>query len=352
MDDSSKVTTLAPEVTGPSTHTLFKPVRSRIRYIVSSSSLLNNRNVTSTTTDSSVAPVNKVSIATTLPSSNKKQVNLSIRQPSKTTTVATTTTATTTSKPPTTKWDPEEIHRIRVPTSKNNKASQEVTHAPNKLSSNSGYNPFDDSGYGYGHDTEHLYPSRSTYAPYVYGSSNNLPEEEGVKKSPVLAILNREAINNWAKDVLTYFYAPFLVPAAISNALTNAPDGVEHETLFGRTVKSLKTFFAKPQVRKDTGYESQAQQIQPPITSNSNSNSNNSTSTNGLISKLKNTGAKWYNKLITLPKVTIASLRKNSTVDSNEYSYNGTDVSSQSKELNSGGDGNLNYSNNDEAVNE
>lgn len=352
----SKVTTIAPEVTGPSSHSLFKPIRSRIRYIVSSSSLT-SRNVTSTTTESTVGPVNRISTRVTTdkpstsplsspsPSSSSKYVtNLPKMLPS-----AGTSTSTT-PKAPTTQWNPEELHRIRVATSsssKKNKANQAVTHAPSKLG-NSGYNPFDDSGYGYGQDAEHLYPSRSTYAPYVYGSSNNLPDEDVNKKSSVLGILNRESINNWAKDVLTYFYAPLLVPAAISNALTNAPEGVEHETLFGRTVKSLKTFFAKPssQVRKDTEFETVATATQATTSPPVSTSPVTTNSTSGLMVKLKNTGVKWYNKLISLPKVTFASLRRNSTQST---IYNGTDSAPHAKDFHGG---NLNHHQFDEAVNE
>jgi len=99
--------------------------------------------------------------------------------------------------------------------------------------------PFRDQ-FSYLDQKEHLYPSRSTYAPYVYGSSN-----ESKKKNLVLSILDREMINNWAKDFLAYFAAPFMVPSAISNAITNIPAGIEVDTLWGRITKNLRSALLK-----------------------------------------------------------------------------------------------------------
>lgn len=342
----SPATTISPEVTGQSTFTTPRPIRSRIRYIISSASQRSKNsttNATSTTTEA-----NRASIAS------------SVTTTASSTTVASKLLTTSTSKPPTTGWNIEEAHRVRSTSSSKSKNTQENTATPSKtFNSNLGYNPFDsNSGYGYGqHREQHINSIASTYAPYVYGSSNkynNMKEDEtSTKKTPALSsIVNREAINSWAKDFLAYLYAPFLIPAAITNAITNAPDGVEHETLFGKTMKSFKMIFAKPQVRKDFEYESQESSVTPEImstsvspapivvtpslaSSSSSSSSStviNSTSSAGLMSRLKNTSAKWYNKLLTLPKFTLATLKRNNlnstindeTTDSTSHSKQST----------------------------
>ena len=109
-----------------------------------------------------------------------------------------------------------------------------ATHAPY---------PFRDQYSAYLDQKEHLYPSRSTYAPYVYGSSSS--SQESKKKNLVMSMLDREMINNWAKDVLAYIAAPFMMPSAISNAITNIPNGLEVETFWGKIARSLKSALLK-----------------------------------------------------------------------------------------------------------
>lgn len=117
----------------------------------------------------------------------------------------------------------------------NHNKPMKATHAPYSLRNQ--YSAYLDQN-------EHLYPSRSTYAPYVYGSSNNL-SNDAKKKNLVLSILDKEFINNWAKDVLAYFAAPFMMPSAISNAITNIPSGLEAETFWGKVARSLKSALLK-----------------------------------------------------------------------------------------------------------
>ena len=184
-----------------------------------------------------------------------------IPKTAKTTTTTSTTTTTTTPKPrkiathPS--WDP-----ITSSTSK-----PRATHAPwpgdDKYYGNSDSSyaaiinnhnkparathapyPFRDQYSAYLDQNEHLYPSRSTYAPYVYGSSNNL-SNDAKKKNLVLSILDKEFINNWAKDVLAYLAAPFMMPSAISNAVTNIPSGLEAETFWGKIARSLRSALLK-----------------------------------------------------------------------------------------------------------
>ena len=105
-----------------------------------------------------------------------------------------------------------------------------ATHAPY---------PYDQ--YGMGHN-DHFYPAKSTYAPYVYGK-----DSEKSKKKTMLAIpkLDRELINTWAKEMMAYLAAPLLVPAAITNAFSNIPAGLETETLWGKIARSLRAAFLR-----------------------------------------------------------------------------------------------------------
>lgn len=118
-----------------------------------------------------------------------------------------------------------------------------ATHAP--WPGDPGYNrathspyPFHRDQYGLNADREHLFPSRSTYAPYVYGSSSG---SHDAKKKNVLSVLDKDTVSGWAKEIVAYLAAPFMMPSAISNAIGNIPNGLEAETLWGRIAKSLKS---------------------------------------------------------------------------------------------------------------
>lgn len=103
-----------------------------------------------------------------------------------------------------------------------------ATHAPF---------PYRDQ-YGMSTEDQHMFPHRSKYSPYVYGSSSG---SQNAKKKNVLSVFDRETVNSWAKDIVAYLTAPFMMPSAIGNAISNVPSGLETETLWGRIAKSLKS---------------------------------------------------------------------------------------------------------------
>lgn len=106
----------------------------------------------------------------------------------------------------------------------------------------------------------------------MYGSSSSSQESKKKNLNP-LSILDREMINNWAKDVFAYFAAPFMVPSAISNAITNVPSGLEVETFWGKIARSLRSALLK---RSSEGRD----------TSNSGSDDENSSSDNSILAAL------------------------------------------------------------------
>ena len=152
-----------------------------------------------------------------------------------------TTTSTTTSAPTPVRRIATHAPWPNDPTTP--KPVKVATHAP--WPGDPGYNrathspyPFHRDQYGLGSDREHLYPSRSTYAPYVYGSSSG---SHDAKKKNVLSVFDKDTVNGWAKEIVAYLAAPFMMPSAISNAIGNIPSGLEAETLWGRIAKSLKS---------------------------------------------------------------------------------------------------------------
>jgi len=114
--------------------------------------------------------------------------------------------------------------------------------------------PYRDNYYSHLENSEHLYPTRSTYAPYVYGSSSS---QKAKRKSVISSIIDKEVVNNYVKDIFAYLFAPFMVPGAVSNAITT-PAGLEAETFWGRFSRNLRAAFLKRSSEERHGGEGQA----------------------------------------------------------------------------------------------
>lgn len=113
--------------------------------------------------------------------------------------------------------------------------------------------PYRDNYYSHLENSEHLYPSRSTYAPYVYGSSSS---QKAKRKSVISSIIDKEVVNNYVKDILAYFFAPFMVPGAVSNAMTT-PAGLEPETFWGKFSRNLRAAFLRRSSEERNGGDGQ-----------------------------------------------------------------------------------------------
>ena len=143
-------------------------------------------------------------------------------------------------------WDPYAAHD---PKNTRNKQRKTATHAPWP----SMYND------QYGQQNEHFFPAKSTYAPYVYGKD----PQKAKKKLIPFSVLDKDIFTNLAKDFVSYLAAPFLMPSAIANAVTNAPAGLETETLWGKIARSLKSAFLKREMGSKRGVENRNSEVTP-----------------------------------------------------------------------------------------
>ena len=95
----------------------------------------------------------------------------------------------------------------------------------------------DTSGGGFGYSSsqsEHLFPTKSNYAPYVYGSD--------AKKKSILSILGRESINSWAKDFISYLTHPFASGPGAGNTSSSSEST---DSMIARVLKTLKAALNK-----------------------------------------------------------------------------------------------------------
>ena len=84
------------------------------------------------------------------------------------------------------------------------------------------------------------FPPRSTYAPYVYGMGDGDSAPAKKKTSALLSAIDKDTFTTWARDLIAYIAAPFLVPAAIQNAF-NTPAGLaEQASLWGKIARSFR----------------------------------------------------------------------------------------------------------------
>lgn len=134
-------------------------------------------------------------------------------------------------------WDPYAAHDP-----KNSKRKNAATHAPWP-------SMYHDQ---YGQQNEHFFPAKSTYAPYVYGKD----PQKAKKKLIPFSVLDKDVFTNLAKDFVSYLAAPFLVPAAITNAVSNQPPGLETgESLWGKIARSLRAVLLKREGGRKRGVE-------------------------------------------------------------------------------------------------
>ncbi|KAI1289572.1 hypothetical protein HDE_08491 [Halotydeus destructor] len=122
----------------------------------------------------------------------------------------------------------QHVGQVMVKTSKPFKA----THAPY---------PYDQ----YAQRATHApYPARSTYAPYKYGEG---PEAVPAKKS----LLGKDVLTTFKRDFVTYLAAPFMMPAAISNAFNTPPGLPEQSSLWGKIARSFRAIMLRRSEDRD-----------------------------------------------------------------------------------------------------
>ena len=191
-----------------------------------------------------------------LTSSSAIETTVAPRQQQRVPKTPRTTTTTTTAAPTTSRRIATHPQWPNDPTTR--KPIKIATHAP--WPGDPGFNrathapyPFHRNQFGLSAESEHLFPSRSTYAPYVYGSTSG---SHDAKKKNLLSVFDRETVNTWTKDIIAYLAAPFMMPSAISNAIGNIPSGLEADSLWGRIAKSVKSALNRRSEERNAGQAS------------------------------------------------------------------------------------------------